>query len=70
MNTILINPTEIESCWEKNDACFIKTKTGKIWVCEKTISAININTLKYIECNKHQNLIELPLLKRGDFYGK
>ena len=70
MNTILINPTEIESCWEKNDACFIKTKTGKIWVCEKKIGAINTNTLKYIECNKHQNLIELPLIQRGDFYGK
>ena len=32
MNTVLISPAEIESCWEKNDACFIKTKSGKVWV--------------------------------------
>ena len=34
MENVLISPSDIESCWEKSDACFVKMKSGKVWVCE------------------------------------
>ena len=37
MNEIKINTTEIESFWEKNHLCFIKMKSGKVWICEEEI---------------------------------
>lgn len=62
MEKFVVNPKDIESCWMKSDACMIKMKTGKVWVCEKTAMNIVID-------GKNENLVELPL-KRGGKYGK
>lgn len=63
MDKIIVNPTDIETCWEKPDACMVKMKTGKVWVCEKS------STMELIMANKQEKLVELPL-KRGGKYGK
>lgn len=63
MEKIIVNPADIESCWEKPDACMVKMKTGKVWVCEKE------QTMQKILANKKEKLVELPL-KRGGKYGK
>ena len=34
MNEIIINKKEIESVWEKDDLCFVKMKSGKVWLCK------------------------------------
>lgn len=79
MESILVNPSDIESCWEKNDACFVKMKSGKVWVCmkylyfePKTLTVLMIDgketskTLDLIKCLKDEKFIELPLkIKRG-----
>lgn len=78
MDKILISPAEIESCWEKNDACFVKTKTGKVWICVRdefiefgdSQFKIHKNTLQYISSHKDDALIELSLLKGGNRNGK
>ena len=81
MNTVLISPAEIESCWEKNDACFIKTKSGKVWVCEKyvdiddfeiedyAIGGHTIPTTEFIINNQSKSIVRLPIKKRGDNNG-
>lgn len=78
MEKVLVNPADIESCWEKPDACMVKMKTGKVWVCEKeyksqpTIEHIKQGTkclLHGDEIQIVQTLVELPL-KRGGKYGK
>lgn len=63
MEKIIVNPADIESCWEKPDACMVKMKTGKVWVCEKE------HTMQTILTNKKEKLVELPL-KRGGKHGK
>lgn len=74
MDTILINPAEIESCWEKEDACFVKTKTGKVWICDNKI-CIDIKndyfiwTIDFILENMNKQMIKLPL-KRSAGYEK
>ena len=82
MKTILINPEEIESCWEKNDACFLKTKSGKVWVCEQSIdiddfdigdyaiAGHTVSTTEFIINNQNKSIIRLPIKKRGDNYDK
>lgn len=85
MEKILINPADIESCWEKNDACFVKTKSGKVWVCQKYLyepstQSLEIHifedeqvttTLGLIKHLKNEKLVELTLLtKRGGNSGK
>ena len=67
MKDILVSPSDIQCCWEKNDACLVKMKTGKVWVCEKERN--NQITLEFILNSKKENLVELPL-KRGGKYGK
>ena len=75
MEKILVSPTDIESCWEKPDACMIKMKTGKVWVCEKEITqqendlVLITNTMESILRNQKEKFVELPL-KRGGKYGK
>ena len=63
MKKIIVDPANIETCWEKPDACMVKMKTGKVWVCEKE------NTMKTILAHQKDKLVELPL-KRGGKYGK
>lgn len=65
MKTILINSNEIESCWEKIDACFIKTTSGKVWLCEKMYFNTKISTKNFIKTQEVGKIIELPLLKKG-----
>lgn len=38
MNEVIINTNEIESIWEKSNICFVKMKSGKVWICEEFIS--------------------------------
>lgn len=65
MKTILINSKEIEACWEKSDACFIKTTSGKVWICEKQYIKYNISTKDYIKNQNMNTIIELPVLCKG-----
>lgn len=67
MDKILINPADIESCWEKPDACLVKTKTGKVWVCER--SAIKM-LVDLMENKTHEKLVVLPLKRGGVKHGK
>lgn len=73
METILICPADIESCWEKTDACFIKMKSGKVWICCKFIDVGNpimmgytTSTKDYILDNQDKTIISLPKKKRGN----
>ena len=78
METILICPADIESCWEKNDACFIKMKSGKVWICCKNIDVetgkmddyavfgYTTSTKDYILENQDKAIISLPKKKRGN----
>lgn len=78
MKKILIRPQEIESCWEKNDACFVKMKSGKVWICERDIFLdipdsefkYHINTLEQIAKSQNDKLVEIYLIDRGEHYGK
>lgn len=78
MKKILVRPTEIESCWEKNDACFIKMRSGRVWICQKEVSGIPdvnqtvpiISTLETILKCQNDDLIELPLAEGGKHNGK
>ena len=65
METILINPQEIESCWESKDVCFVKTKTGRVWLCCKEYPLWGISTKAYILNNSLKQFLELPLAKKG-----
>lgn len=42
METILISPEDIESCWEKENACLVKMKSGKVWICERIYTSTPI----------------------------
>lgn len=33
MNEVIVNTNEIESCWEKDNLCFVKMRSGKVWLC-------------------------------------
>lgn len=66
MKTILINSKEIESCWESDDICFVKTTTGKVWLCQKDYPMFSISTFRFIQSKfGKQTLIELPLATKG-----
>lgn len=80
MKDILVNSKEIESVWETEDACFVKMKSGKVWVCEKTIITQTYNLADWeiaagfalndehtvIEHIKNkEGLISIPLKNRG-----
>lgn len=66
MKTILINSKEIESCWETDDICCVKTTTGKVWLCQKQYPMYNTSTFKFIKSKfNEQTLIELPLAQKG-----
>lgn len=38
MNEVKINKKEIESIWQKDHLCFVKMKSGKVWLCEEMIT--------------------------------
>lgn len=72
MKEIIINTQEIESVWEKEDACLVKMNSGKVWVCKKykmiitnyeTLVTKFISTMDYL--NGKQGLVRLTLLEQG-----
>lgn len=80
MKDILVNSKEIESVWETEDACFVKMKSGKVWVCEKTMITQTYNLAAWeieagcplndehtvFEHIKNKNgLMSIPLKNRG-----
>lgn len=79
MNELIVNVNEIESCWEKDNICFVKMKSGKAWLClpEKDVTTGSISgmacgypirTKDYIL--KNNGLISLQLsYKVGGRYG-
>ena len=64
MRTVLINTKEIESCWESDDICFVKTNTGKVWLCTKKHSIYNVSTKEFIK-NSNRHFVELTLADKG-----
>lgn len=71
MNEVIINPNEVESIWEKDNVCFVKMKTGKVWLCELTQdiseNVKNVKTTAYIayQIQKGNFLIKLSLSQKG-----
>ena len=66
MKTILVNAKEIESCWETEDICCVKTTTGKVWLCQKEYLLYGISTFNFIKASfGKKELIELPLAQKG-----
>jgi len=66
MKSILINSKEIESCWETNDVCFVKTTTGRVWLCQKKYPLYGVSTYQYIKSKfKELTMLELPLAQKG-----
>lgn len=71
MNEIIINTTEIESVWEKDNICFVKMKSGKVWLCREikdiTTDSVaygySVKTKDYIA--SHNGLIALELTTKG-----
>lgn len=80
MKEIVVNTNEIESVWEKTDVCFVKMKSGKVWLCELSkdnsiedflrTDVLSLSTKDYIAHNK--GLIKLPLCTKDkcERYGK
>lgn len=63
MNEIIINTTEIESVWEKDNICFVKMKSGKVWLCREIKNGYSVKTKDYIA--SHNGLIALELTTKG-----
>lgn len=74
-SSILINANEIETCWQNNDVCFIRMKSGKTWVCEKETLIDNNNILVFNQVRdamKMHSTITIPLKPKNDggYYGR
>lgn len=72
MNEVTINKNEVESIWEKDNLCFVKMKSGKVWLCpEFSYNILNekIKVADYIK-EKQNNFVKIPLSQRSDKYGK
>ena len=72
MNEVIINTKEIESIWEKDNRCFIKMKSGKVWICDefqeiKTgVQNFKIKTVEKLTKNVANNgLTIIQLSKKG-----
>lgn len=77
MKRIIINTQEIESVFEKDDACLVTMNSGKVWVCKKNfIEVMNFETnkktvLSTIDYLKDKiGLVQLTLLEGVDKNGK
>lgn len=66
MSKILIKTNQLESCWETTDVCFVKMKSGKVWICSLyTVTKKNLErTYNFIKAAKQNQIIELTLAKR------
>lgn len=67
---VIINKKEIESMWEKDHLCFIKMKSGKVWLCTEYIKLDNapdewaMKTKEYILKNSN-GLVMVYLAQKG-----
>lgn len=61
MNEVTINTNEIESIWEKDNLCFVKVKSGKVWLCPNLFN--ETKTKDYIK--QGYGLITIPLSQKG-----
>lgn len=79
MNEVIINTKEIESIWEKDHLCFIKMKSGKVWICDefqnigtgvKTWSVRTVEKVTRNVANNGLTIIQLSQKGKSDRYGK
>ena len=79
MNEVIINTKEIESVWEKDHLCFIKMKSGKVWICDEFqhivtgVKTWTIRTVERVTRNIRDNgltIIQLSQKGNGDRNGK
>lgn len=76
MKELILNTNEIESVWEKDNLCFVRMNSGKVWLCNQykdfsvsDMIGYSVKTIDYIKENK--GLICLPLsVKGGNKNGK
>lgn len=62
MKTVLLKTAQIESCWETMDACFVKMKSGRVWIC--SLYRINERTYNFIKSSRQDQIIEVALAKK------
>lgn len=79
MNEVIINTMEIESIWEKDNLCFIKMKSGKVWLCDEYqiihtgVKTWKIRTTEYVKkcsCGNCLAVIRLSKKGKGDGNGR
>jgi hypothetical protein len=79
MNEVIINTKEIESIWEKDHLCFIKMKSGKVWICDECqtigtgVKTWSVRTVEKVTRNVANNgltIIQLSQKGKSDRYGK
>ena len=79
MNEVIINTKEIESLWEKDHLCFIKMKSGKVWICDEYqtigtgVKTWNVKTVEKVTRNVANNgltIIQLSQKGKCDRNGK
>lgn len=70
---------EIESIWEKDHLCFIKMKSGKVWICDEFqkistgVKTWSVRTVEKVTRNVSNNgltIIQLSQKGKSDRYGK
>lgn len=66
MKTVLLKTTQIESCWETTDACFVRMKSGRVWICSlyKANKRNLERTYNFIKSSKQDQIIEVALAKK------
>lgn len=71
MNEVIINTKEIESIWVKNHLCFIKMRSGKVWICDEfqDVStgprSLQIKTIDKLTKNVANNGLTIVQLSKG-----
>lgn len=67
MNEVMINKKEIESIWEKDHLCFVKMKSGKVWLCEETITKLTKELQKELGLGYSEKDLSTAMIKTS-FY--
>ena len=67
MNEVTINKNEIESIWEKDHLCFVKMKSGKVWLCEEIITKLTKELQKELGLGYSERDLSTATIKTG-FY--
>lgn len=72
MNEVIINTNEIESVWEKDSLCFVKMKSGKVWLCDEYqiiptgVKTWKVRTTEYIKRSSCGNCLAVIKLSKKD----